>query len=391
MPAFSKNILACVSGLSPQIITETLYALAHREDPFQASEIHMMTTKEGADRAKLTLLGEPSSKGGYLKKMASDYPEKLGYLKHVECFFHVITDEDGNMLDDIKTDKANLLAADIIVETTRNLVSDYGDDSRIHFSVAGGRKTMGVYIALSAIMLGRLQDEISHVLVEEGFEGHPDFFYPTPEKLEKNVIYTRNQKPLDTAKAKVELSYIPFPRVLKTIDKSLVSEKQSFRDLVEKAQDSINRQLSLAFEIKAINLDITNPKNYGKGEGGKLQVYINEEYVHLSPAALAFLYVFAEEAKEGRVGFVRPNKASAAGRRLVAQYNKAYELATDKKLIEPKTMKGVDFDRYLNLVKDSLQKSLGEVGAEPYLIKPRGRYYKVGLESSQIELAVEVC
>ena len=53
---FEKRILLCVAGLSPQVVTETLYALAKRENPFIATEIHIITTAEGANRIRLTLL-----------------------------------------------------------------------------------------------------------------------------------------------------------------------------------------------------------------------------------------------------------------------------------------------------------------------------------------------
>ena len=44
----SRRILLAVTGLSPQIVTETLYALAIATDtPFIPTEIHLATTAEG--------------------------------------------------------------------------------------------------------------------------------------------------------------------------------------------------------------------------------------------------------------------------------------------------------------------------------------------------------
>lgn len=56
---YSRRILLCVSSLSPQIITETVYALAVVGEPrFVPTEIHLLTTADGAEQVRLTLLSE---------------------------------------------------------------------------------------------------------------------------------------------------------------------------------------------------------------------------------------------------------------------------------------------------------------------------------------------
>jgi CRISPR-associated protein Csx14 len=49
-----KNILLAVTGLSPRVITETLYALNQMYRPVQA--IHIITTRPGKDRLLAELL-----------------------------------------------------------------------------------------------------------------------------------------------------------------------------------------------------------------------------------------------------------------------------------------------------------------------------------------------
>nr|NIR27857.1 TIGR02584 family CRISPR-associated protein [Gammaproteobacteria bacterium]NIU02812.1 TIGR02584 family CRISPR-associated protein [Gammaproteobacteria bacterium]NIX84087.1 TIGR02584 family CRISPR-associated protein [Gammaproteobacteria bacterium] len=54
---YPRRILLAVTGLSPQVVTETLYALTQELDPaFVPSEIHLITTAEGADFARHMLL-----------------------------------------------------------------------------------------------------------------------------------------------------------------------------------------------------------------------------------------------------------------------------------------------------------------------------------------------
>jgi CRISPR-associated protein (TIGR02584 family) len=67
----ARRILLAVSGLSPQIVTETLYALAAQQDaPFVPTEVHLITTREGAQRAELSLLSDDL---GWFHRLCTDY------------------------------------------------------------------------------------------------------------------------------------------------------------------------------------------------------------------------------------------------------------------------------------------------------------------------------
>ncbi|MEF8766960.1 hypothetical protein [Candidatus Accumulibacter contiguus] len=52
---YPRRILVAVTGLSPQIVTETLYALAVAPSgtAFVPTEIHLITTRSGAEKASL--------------------------------------------------------------------------------------------------------------------------------------------------------------------------------------------------------------------------------------------------------------------------------------------------------------------------------------------------
>ncbi|MBP8284794.1 MAG: hypothetical protein KAX46_12935 [Chromatiaceae bacterium] len=48
-----RRILLAVTGLTPQVVTETLYALACRTEPrWVPHEVHLITTALGADNAR---------------------------------------------------------------------------------------------------------------------------------------------------------------------------------------------------------------------------------------------------------------------------------------------------------------------------------------------------
>jgi CRISPR-associated protein, NE0113 family len=79
-------------------------------------------------------------------------------------------------------------------------------------NLASGRKSMGFYISYALSLFGRRQDRMSHILVEEAFETHPEFFYP-PKKL--HFLNTRPYGMADASKAQVMLAEIPFVRMRK--------------------------------------------------------------------------------------------------------------------------------------------------------------------------------
>lgn len=56
---YPRRILLAVTGLSPQVVTESVYALANTVDPaFVPTEFHLVAMAEGAEQAWLTLLSE---------------------------------------------------------------------------------------------------------------------------------------------------------------------------------------------------------------------------------------------------------------------------------------------------------------------------------------------
>ena len=58
-PPERRRILIAVTGLSPQIVTETVFALATRQpDPWIPHQIVLITTARGAENARLQLLSE---------------------------------------------------------------------------------------------------------------------------------------------------------------------------------------------------------------------------------------------------------------------------------------------------------------------------------------------
>src|SRR5207245_102311 len=68
--SYPRRILLAVTGLTPQIVTETLYALAVEGSPaWVPTEIRIITTQQGAEKAQRTLLLDE----GWLRRLRADY------------------------------------------------------------------------------------------------------------------------------------------------------------------------------------------------------------------------------------------------------------------------------------------------------------------------------
>ncbi len=198
-----KNILIAMTGLSPQVVTEALYAL-HQEGR-EVHEINLITTRTGKDRINSLLLA--SGDGAYYQYL-NEYNINADKIYFHSDSIHVLKDNIGNDLDDIAGTEENEILFKTTFEIVRKLTSD--PDNAVFFLIAGGRKTMSACLALSAQFFGRPQDRIYHVLVSPEFENVRDFFYPPKEsKLIKLIDQKGEEYFKDTKYARIELVSIP--------------------------------------------------------------------------------------------------------------------------------------------------------------------------------------
>jgi CRISPR-associated protein (TIGR02584 family) len=147
--------------------------LRHRRAAFIPTEVHLITTRSGAEKARLALL---SDEPGWFHRLSHDYA--LPPIHFTRDTIHVLEDADGKPLEDIRSPEDNRRAADGITGIIREFTAD--PDCALHVSIAGGRKTMGFFLGYALSLYGRPQDKLSHVLVSEPFEASLGFYYPTP-------------------------------------------------------------------------------------------------------------------------------------------------------------------------------------------------------------------
>lgn len=278
----SKNILFLVTGMTPQIITETLWALAcdpALQEPWVPDEIHVMSTRHGLNQIRERLFNE----GQFAALMAA---YSLPTLRFDESCLHTIQGSGGQPLDDLKTPEDNECAADAICSMIRDLTRD--DNTCLHVSIAGGRKTMGFYAGYALSIYGRTQDRMSHVLVDEKYEQAVNFFFPDPTGT--HFAKDRDGKVIGPSnEARVWLADIRFVRMKEAIKaKHQLHGNEKFSVVVSKINDSFN--------------DVTLHLIPSASE-----IVVSDKYrFKLRPREFALLHWFADRCRLGLPGIVAP-------------------------------------------------------------------------------------
>ncbi|MFZ4502972.1 MAG: CRISPR-associated ring nuclease Csm6 [Methylovulum sp.] len=364
MTHYTTHILLAVTGLSPQVVTETVFAL-HQQGQKLPDEIHLLSTSEGAERARLTLFTDQ-----WFEKLCNDYT--LPPIRFTADQIHILEDAEGRVLDDIRNLSDNHAAADCISEWIRRMTTD--EHTSLHVSIAGGRKTMGFYAGYALSLYGRQQDRLSHVLVSSPYEAHPQFYYPTPTS---HIIYAIGQasKPLDTKDAKVTLAEIPFVRLRHGLPEAVRMGKSSFTMAVNSAQERIG--------TPHVQIDLH-----------QCIIYCAGKTLSLAPAELAFYSWMARRILQGMEALKCPS-AGAPEIAYTVDYLLEYQLIKQPEAAKCRTEKtlaqGMEnrfFEQRKARVNAKIKKTLG-IYADPYLIQAQGgrlaSRYGLGLSAEHID------
>lgn len=355
-----------VTGMTPQVVTETLFALRQEGTDALPHEIHILTTAEGAERARLALLSEQP---GWFHRLRSDY--QLPPIDFGAANIHVICGVSGEPLADIRSADDNMRAADQVAEMVRGFTQDVG--TQLHVSMAGGRKTLGFYAGYALSLWGRDADRLSHVLVSEPFESSWEFFYPTPYE---HIIATREGKLANCAQAEVSLADIPFVRLRHGLPRELLSGRTSFATAVRAAQAQLGPpRLSIDYASQSV-----------EAAGQRIA---------LAPAELAFLAWFARRASLGMEGACCPSDGAPSREyadAYLAEYRRIRGIMGDDGRTRSRYRHGMtkaDFEERKSKLKRALTAALGR-GAQPYLIVGEGRRpmrFRLALPPDAIRLA----
>lgn len=245
-----KNILIAVTGASPQVLTETVFALYKQGKPIP-SEVYVITTRSSKETLEQGLFIQ-----GHWHKLIKDY--HLPTIEFSSDHIWVISDDQGHALEDAKGESDQSVMADFITRKIAKLTDD--PHVAIHASIAGGRKTMAFYMGYAMSLYGREQDVLSHVFVDDEFEFVPDFYYPTPS--DEFIVGKQEGVMLNAKVANVTLAEIPFVRMRKQLEKNLIPvvKESSFSKTVARmnaATQAIDLKVSMkSRSIHVLGVDI---------------------------------------------------------------------------------------------------------------------------------------
>lgn len=361
-----KNVLFLVTGMTPQIITETLWALAcdtTAKESWVPDEIHVLSTEDGLNQIRSRLFGQ---KEGYRFDKFKQQYEQLRHVKFDDSsqYLHVFTNKQGEILTDLRTPADNEIAANKICKMIRDFCQD--DDVTLHVSIAGGRKTMGFYAGYALSLYGREQDHMSHVLVDEPYETARDFFYPTLD--DADFITNRDGKELKTKDAKVWLAKIPFVRMRHQLTDEKLMADLSFSEIV----DFINSTYDMPV-IKISNNDKT--------------IVVGNKKSKLSPKEFS-LYLLAVEMNHQQKTLVYPSKdilEDSIQPEAQQRFNQIYNQHKTKRGQDEVIMDYENFGQALSKIKGKFRKDFGSMISEKICIKKLDNGgYGIALDSKNI-------
>ena len=204
------SVLLAVTGLSPAIVTETVWALAQEKPRIIPRRVVFVTTEVGARKIHEQLFTPLPAFGNVTAWQALRTAVKAGADELIAEPARVIGKVDrkkGTLepLPDIVTPEHNDIAAGFILEQVRSIVEN--PDTRLIASIAGGRKTMGALLHAAVTLIGRETDRLTHVLVSTPFETLPGFYF---KGQPGGPLMDREGKRHDPGNAAIHLADVPF-------------------------------------------------------------------------------------------------------------------------------------------------------------------------------------
>lgn len=328
-----KTILVAGVGLSPAVLTNTVWVLAREKEPIIPDEVVAITTLTGRRCIEEQLI---SSKGWKrlvqsLEKEGLDVQERLAF--GASDSIRILGDGKSDF-NDIATPEQNDAAADFILKVLRQYTEEPG--TRVIASIAGGRKSMSALMISCMSLLGRAQDRVCHVLVNEPYEQRlePPFLFP-----ERGVKHRLDGKTYLSLKAKPVLSGIPFVRVRGWYEAAFNSVPPSYMQLVNQMQGIAPK-----------------PANYPKIklDGAKGSLVAGSSPVHLSPAEFALVYLMFHRIKSAALPTswydLEPDFAELLARKVPTSVN-WFHTFKDSGTPDPE-----DFRKWASSVRSKLRK-----------------------------------
>jgi CRISPR-associated protein (TIGR02584 family) len=292
LPDRPSTTLLAVTGMSPAVLTETVWALAKEEPPVIPDRVVVVTTVGGRQAIERELLTPPSQEAPAmwqelrLAVLGPDAAKQERLILEPARLVEAPNPRTGqtDWLEDLRTPAENNATANFLLSELRRWTEIPG--SRLVVSIAGGRKTMGALLYACVSLLGRETDRLTHVLVNEPFDDprlKPKFYFP---RQRQQQLRGTDGRPYQAAKARIDLADIPFVAFRNLFERDLVRKPASFVELVQRCRVKVQ-------EIARYNVRLRLTRS-------RRVIAVNNQQVKLSPLQSLLLLFLAENAKFAR-------------------------------------------------------------------------------------------
>jgi len=295
LPPGPRTILVATTGLSPAVLTETVWALAQEKPPVIPDIVVVLTTKTGATKIAEQLFG-PDAVWDQLRRAIlgkkADTDPRLDFdvsPDRVKVVHHRVGTR-RLPLDELATPEQNTAFADAI---TQELWTHTGQsDTRVVASLAGGFKTMSALLLSAMQLLSNPRDRVTHILVSGGYDSAtPPFFFPHQKHQslrarDGSALLAANAAPLLQL---IDMPVIPLRRWFADV---LDRKPPSYQTLVHGSIAALEAHVGdLTLELGPVVLPSAKSKH---------SMRLNGTEHALSPDRYVYLRFFAERLHAGK-------------------------------------------------------------------------------------------
>ena len=278
----TQTVLISLVGTTPAVLTETVWALANSPEPIVPDRIIAVTTAPGAERIKEKLFSEDQWKGMLATLSGRDIAieEKLRFGPigdSIRVFPNLARNAE---LDDIRSADDNKAVAEFFMELIRSFTEN--ESTRLIVSIAGGRKTTSALLHSVMTLLGRAQDQINHILINDEWISQPDFLYPGCPGV---FVDQKTGNSLSSEDAELQLVDVPFVPLRYLFSRDLDRSAGSFVDLMNQVR------------TKTINVDDDLLVQIDTKKGS---FRVNDREISLSDKEFLLYLFFALRVEEGQ-------------------------------------------------------------------------------------------
>lgn len=284
-----RTVLFSLCGLSPAVITETIWALAQESPPIIPHEIIVLTTSRGKEALQDQLFASTPSVWEQLReRLSTEGHDLTGRLQFSNTQRHLrLLQGSSGILEDVQSAEDNEDLANAVLKELRPIAQDR--NTVLIGSLAGGRKSMSALLHVCFCLCAKPQDRLTHILVNHPFDKFtkPLFYFP-PQPAREHLFYNRATETTETYpsdSARLELADIPFFPIQSFQNPEPKSLPDDFMDLVYTLQKPL---LTKSSKIPEIYLEMTE---------GNLAFHCEGIDIPLSPQEFVVYLLLVQYAK----------------------------------------------------------------------------------------------